>query len=226
MPSSHFYQLNEIVELIILTKPSSILDIGIGFGKYGFLCREYLDLIGGNRNLYKWEHRIDGIEIFPRYITPLQKKIYDNIYLGNALEILPKMVRRYDLILLIDVIEHFNFSDGQKLLHLCLRCGKNIIISTPRIDLPQTAVYGNSYETHRSFYRKCDFKKFPDKIFIFNFFSLIVYLGEQASSIQKTLFKRRFLITWPMRLGFGKLVKKRVLKMTKRAINHGSEIDE
>ncbi|MBA7570185.1 hypothetical protein ES708_11933 [subsurface metagenome] len=33
MPSSHWYQLNEIMELIILTQPKSILDVGVGFGK-------------------------------------------------------------------------------------------------------------------------------------------------------------------------------------------------
>ena len=44
MPSSHYFQLNEIVDLIALTNPVKVLDIGVGFGKYGFLAREYLEL--------------------------------------------------------------------------------------------------------------------------------------------------------------------------------------
>jgi hypothetical protein len=42
MPTSHPHQLNQIVELIMLTDPHSLLDVGIGFGKYGVLAREYL----------------------------------------------------------------------------------------------------------------------------------------------------------------------------------------
>jgi len=41
MPSSHLLQLNEIMQLIFLTKPQSLLDIGVGFGKYGVLAQEY-----------------------------------------------------------------------------------------------------------------------------------------------------------------------------------------
>ncbi|MBA7677027.1 hypothetical protein ES703_85275 [subsurface metagenome] len=39
MPTSYYSQLNEIMELIVLTDPKSILDVGVGFGKYGFLSR-------------------------------------------------------------------------------------------------------------------------------------------------------------------------------------------
>lgn len=212
MPSSHFFQLNEIVELIVLTQPASILDVGVGFGKYGFLCREYLDVLDGRQEIHNWQRRIDGIEIFKNYITPLQKLIYNHIYFGNALDILPTLTEHYDLILLIDIIEHFDFPDGQKLLQLCQQHGKNIIISTPRIDLPQNTMFGNPYETHRSFYRKRDFRKFSNKIFVFNFFSLIVYLGEQAPFIRKNLHKRRLLFSWPIRLGFKHIVRKMVLK--------------
>ncbi|MCK4786738.1 MAG: hypothetical protein KAV87_23470, partial [Desulfobacteraceae bacterium] len=85
MPSSHWYQLNEIMELIILTQPKSILDVGVGFGKYGFLSREYLELFDGREKFDDWKRTIDGIEIFKDYITSLNKMIYDKIYIGNAL---------------------------------------------------------------------------------------------------------------------------------------------
>ena len=32
------------------SNPSSVLDIGTGFGKYGLLCREYLELWDGREN--------------------------------------------------------------------------------------------------------------------------------------------------------------------------------
>ncbi len=70
MPSSHFGQLNEIVELIKLSKPKSVLDIGVGFGKYGVLAREYLELWDEGKKYNDREIRIDGIEAFEKYITP------------------------------------------------------------------------------------------------------------------------------------------------------------
>jgi len=42
MPTSHPFQLDDIVQFIIETAPQSILDIGVGFGKYGVFAREYL----------------------------------------------------------------------------------------------------------------------------------------------------------------------------------------
>jgi len=119
MPSSHWYQLNEIMELIIFTQPKSILDVGIGFGKYGFLLREYLELYDGREEYNDWKRTIDGIEIFKNYITSLNKMIYDKIYIGDALDILPTLDKKYDLILLVDILEHFDYDDGIRLLKMC-----------------------------------------------------------------------------------------------------------
>lgn len=60
MPTSHFYQLDQLTELIFILNPKSILDIGVGFGKYGFLAREYLNL-NRDDNYKNFKRRIDGI---------------------------------------------------------------------------------------------------------------------------------------------------------------------
>jgi hypothetical protein len=49
---------------IIALKPKSILDIGTEFGKYGVLCREYLELWDG-RQKYEFTRRI----IRPRQVV-------------------------------------------------------------------------------------------------------------------------------------------------------------
>ena len=54
-----------------------------------------------------WQCRIDCIEAFEKYITPAHKYIYNNIYIGNATGILPALDHHYDLILMVDVLEHF-----------------------------------------------------------------------------------------------------------------------
>ena len=215
MPSSHFYQLNQIMELIIMTRPTTILDVGIGFGKYGFLCREYLELLDGRQKIDDWQRRIDGIEIFEEYITPLQKQIYDHIYLGNALKILPNLPEKYDLVLLIDIIEHFDYEQGDKLLHLCLEVGDNVIVSTPKFNFPQPTRFGNPFEAHKFYFKKSYFKQFPDVIFIPNFFSTIAYLGKDAKSVRKKIWKRRLFISLPARMGLKKFSRKMITRAAK-----------
>jgi len=164
------------MELILFTKPQSVLDIGIGFGKYGFLCREYLELWDGRNQYNDWQRRIDGIEVFPNYITPLQKIIYNNIFIGNSLEVLPEIDFIYDLIILVDVIEHFDIDEGKQLLYECSRKSKAIIIATPIIASPQGDAFGNPYERHKSQWTKNHFESFENKVFIPDNASLLCYI--------------------------------------------------
>lgn len=162
--------------LVQITKPDSVLDIGVGFGKYGFLCREYLELWDG-RDIYDdWQHRIDGIEIFEKYITPAHNHIYDNIYIGDALSVLPRLNTRYDLILLIDVIEHFTIEDGLRLLEMCATRSKACIVSTPLNASSQGNCFDNNHETHRSQWNWQHFESFKNKTFVQNPEALIAFL--------------------------------------------------
>jgi predicted SAM-dependent methyltransferase len=191
MPSSHWYQLNEIMELIIFTQPKSILDIGMGFGKYGFLSREYLELFDGREKYNDWKRTIDSIEIFEKYLTSLNKMIYDKIYIGNALDILPTLDKKYDLILLVDILEHFHYDEGIQLLKVCDQQSNNTIISTPRHFFSQREMFGNLAEIHKFLYKKKHFKIIKNKIFIPNIFSLIVYIGDKSEELGKFLRKKR-----------------------------------
>ena len=187
MPSSHHTQLNEIMELIIETNPGKILDIGIGYGKYGFLSREYLELWDEGSSYDSHKRQIDGIEAFEPYITPMHRLIYDHIFTGNAKDILPSITERYDLILMIDVFEHFSYEDGLSVLKECRRCGRNVLISVPRIMSVQEEVYGNPYETHRYNWKKKDFSLIKDKFFIYNSKSTICFIGEDSQRIRRIL---------------------------------------
>jgi cyclopropane fatty-acyl-phospholipid synthase-like methyltransferase len=192
MPSSHYFQLNEIVDIISLTNPTKLLDIGVGFGKYGFLAREYLELWKEGGEYHEWKVQIDGIEAFEPYLTPVHKFIYNNIFIGNALDILPGLKDKYDLILLIDVFEHFTYEDGTKLLEQCRKSGRYILISVPVAMSEQEAVYGNLFETHQYAWQQKDFRHIPDKFFIKNVKSLICLIGDDSLRIKKILKKRKF----------------------------------
>ena len=151
MPCSRPSALAHICNRIIEKNPTSVLDIGIGFGKFGFLAREYTDVRLGR--YFNWQTRIDGIEIFEKYITPLQQQIYNNIYIGNAIDILPTL-GRYDMIICCDILEHMNENDGLFLLEAIEKKSSFSTIATPIHVLQQGALYNNEHEKHISSWSK------------------------------------------------------------------------
>ena len=143
MPTSDHSQISLIVDIITRVQPRKVLDIGVGFGKYGALAREYLELWNGREKYNDWKRIIDGIEVCKEYLTPLHAYIYDHVFVGRALQILKSMgSETYDLILMIDVLEHLHYPEGQEVIRQCKRIAEKVLISTP-ID--------SRTESHRSF---------------------------------------------------------------------------
>lgn len=162
MPSSDISLIPHVCVRIRKSMPNSILDIGIGFGKYGFLAREYTDISELRYQPDMWQTRIDGIEIFSDYVGDLQRKIYNEIYIGDAFDCLKKL-GDYDLILFIDVIEHLSKEKGLELVELIRMRSKMALISTP-IKVKSLGIQymkcGNKYECHISQWSKEELRQF------------------------------------------------------------------
>lgn len=62
MPTSHAANLLPFLSFIGKVAPTSILDVGVGNGKMGFLARESLDVM---HRPDTWKLTLDGIEVFP-----------------------------------------------------------------------------------------------------------------------------------------------------------------
>jgi len=164
MPFSQGLQLSAIVEFIEKENPASLLDVGVGMGQYGFLARNNLENVhlfrvdGKNvsqRPKQEWRVRIDGLEAFRTYLTPVHDYVYNNIVIGDALDILPTIRdHTYELVLAIDILEHFTKPDGLRFLsHLKRIASKAVLVSTPKEFLDQE-VEVNPYENHRSHWSK------------------------------------------------------------------------
>jgi len=64
LPTGFYHQIPLIIEIVRTLSPRSILDVGVGFGKYGFLLREYMELWDESTKAYGvWNIKIDGVEI-------------------------------------------------------------------------------------------------------------------------------------------------------------------
>src|SRR5438034_9836900 len=116
MPSSRPNTIPTVIHLVRQLQPKSVLDVGIGFGKWGHLFREYTDINEAERNPARyqrrnWRVKIDGIEGHAAYLTRMHRSLYNDIHVGHAC-ILMKQVPPYDLIFRCDVIEHLEQDAG------------------------------------------------------------------------------------------------------------------
>jgi len=145
MPSSNPDSITHIAMIILRRNPSSFLDIGCGFGRWGFLAREFTDVC--RTNYFDWQTRIDAIEIYEPYILDIHKSMYDNIYIGDCLDILPTLPD-YDMMICGAMLEHLTEEDGSKLLDLIKEKTKYGIITTPINMSNQGTSYGNIHEKH------------------------------------------------------------------------------
>jgi SAM-dependent methyltransferase len=148
MPGSRYEQIETVVDLMVRLEPRRILDVGVGNGLYGLLARQY---VGGAGPFVPNGLRVDGIEIFEGYLTPVQRTVYDELMVGDALEILPDLPSgAYDVALALDVIEHLRDPRGRELLAHLRRVARHCILTSPRGEFPQGPLFGNEHETHVS----------------------------------------------------------------------------
>ncbi|MFS0784361.1 glycosyltransferase [Bacillus sp. 1P06AnD] len=158
MPTSWYQAVPAIIDLVVMDQPKSVLDIGVGFGKYGLLLREAFDIPYERYEKADWHLQVDGIEGFEGYRNPVHDYVYDRMHYGNVFNILPELDQKYDTLLLIDVLEHFEKEEGLRLIDDLLSItNTSLIVSTPIIPSPQGEYLGNVLETHRSRWSIVDF---------------------------------------------------------------------
>ena len=176
MPTSWYQAIPPILDQIKAENPQSILDIGVGFGKYGLLLRDVLDIPFERYHKQQWQVRIDGIEAFEQYKNPLHDFVYDHVYYGNAMEIIDQLPI-YDCILFVDVLEHFSKKEGHAFIKkLLAHTRKSLLISTPLYPAEQEEYLGNHYERHISQWSLIDFVEY-------DFQYLRLNIGENAAQL-------------------------------------------
>ena len=180
MPSSDPRILTETCREIILQNPKTVLDIGIGFGKWGVLAREYTDI--WNQRFYpsEWETFIVGVEVHSKYDNPIWD-VYNLVLGGEAMQVLHDIQndvyagrikpeeadsavippKYYDMVIMIDVLEHFEKMRGQLLIDKVMELTDKFLVSYS--NLPQKDIRDNKFEDHLSTWEDKDFSRFSSK---------------------------------------------------------------
>lgn len=152
MPFGALSEFANVVFPIIRKRPvASVLDIGIGFGIYGAAVRQWID-----HGVHPFKTVIHGIEGFEQYRNPNWLN-YSDVFVMDANEFVAPI--KYDVIIMTDVIEHFEKESGHAFIERAktwLNDGGIFIVSTPAVWMDQGAAHGNEFECHRSLWTPDD----------------------------------------------------------------------
>ena len=164
MGTSNWQNISYCIELIRRINPNSILDVGAGFGRWGILGREFLEIWDDSNYSDKWNRKIDAVEIFEDYVKPYHSYFYDNVYIENAADFFKNNESKYDLIVCGDVIEHFEKEKGEKFIEDCLKHCRYLMINIPiGKNWEQGVINNNEFEVHKSIWYNSDFRKYPNR---------------------------------------------------------------
>ena len=127
----------------------SLLDVGCGRGIIGALCR-----------IYRGVDRLVGVDGFEPYLEFNRKLgFYDRTIAHNLNDTpLPFATQEFEVVTCIEVIEHMDWSAGQKLLDELERIGSLVLVTTPNVGFQQREYDGNVFQRHLSRWRPSDFQ--------------------------------------------------------------------
>jgi hypothetical protein len=157
MPHSWHFPMTPVIDRVVRLQPRSVMDVGVGFGKWGLLIREALDFSQARLERTEWHTRIEGVEVFP-YRSPLHEWVYDEIIWADVLEV-QDSIKDFDLVLMSDVIEHIEKPAAARLLRGLVERNRNVIVSTP-LDYFTQDIADNDHEHHVSHWTRGDFDEF------------------------------------------------------------------
>jgi len=160
MPWSIIENVPSIINEVQRLQPARMIELGVGFGKYGTLCRETLDGMYGRCQRHEWQREIYGIEIHEQYRNPCWA-VYNAVEIGDFSSI---DIAGYDLVLMVDSLEHLEPESGHALLARLVEKNNHVIISVPNGPCLQGEVYGNSHERHLTTFHGPEFDSFGGTI--------------------------------------------------------------
>lgn len=140
MPTSDAEGKEWARDLIAGLAPSTVVDIGPGEGTYVRLAR---DVTPGCRWI--------GVEAWAPYITEYDLfDAYDWVIVSDARHLDPyTIVRRPDLVILADVLEHMTHVEAKGVLARMRDWAEHVLVSVPLAHHDQGAEGGNWFEIHR-----------------------------------------------------------------------------
>lgn len=161
MGTSNWQQIPFCIDALKKIDPLSVLDVGVGFGRWGIIVREFCDVWESRVFQDQWRVRIEGIEGYAKSITNYHREFYNEIHIGDARELIPRLAGPWSVTMYGDVMEHFTKEQAHELLRFSLDHSDYVIVNIPiGEEHPQGDAYGNDFERHLSTWDPADFVPF------------------------------------------------------------------
>lgn len=149
-----------ILQAVAEIKPKSVLDIGAGMGKFGLLVREqYLsDKAAGGELEPIDDILIDAVEDTKYLLTDRLRAIYNTVYDEDIFKIVEEgdFGFEYDIILMIDIVEHWEKEPAIKLLSELAK-DTRVLVSTPKRTKMYTKHFYGDPRHHKTQWEQSDF---------------------------------------------------------------------
>lgn len=151
MGTSNWQQIPFSIEAMMDVSPMRVLDVGIGFGRWGMMVREFCEEWKGRMYRENWRVHLEGIEAFPKNVEEYHHLFYNWIHIGDGADIIAGMSARWELIIFGDVLEHWYKEDALKVLAKALDISDYVLINIPvGPGWERGGMYDNPYEEHKS----------------------------------------------------------------------------
>lgn len=165
-----------ITTLIEYLQPATVLDIGPGAGKY-------VDMLRPIAKQHDFSTHITGVEIDPMYIEKFHlNERYDDLIVGDAVNLINTPKVRYDLVMIGDCIEHMRKSSAIDLLNFLVYRSGYICIVYPEAFV-QDDWHDHPAEAHISTWHETDFKGWDTIHREWNGMNLFLIKGYQPSKM-------------------------------------------
>jgi len=124
-----------------------ILDVGCGFGDWGFFIRTRKSGVP----------YLIGLDIWRPYLEKVcLLKVYDDL-IQVKLPQIPLKEKSVDISLACEILEHLPKSDGYELLRELERVTREMVVASAPLNLPQGEIHGNPFQKHISEWLPKDF---------------------------------------------------------------------
>lgn len=197
MGTSNWQNIPFCIDTLMKIQPQRVLDIGVGFGRWGMIVREFCDVWYDHVLPNDWQIHIEGIEGFADNIDDYHKHFYNKIHIGDARRIIPTLSTTWDVIIFGDVLEHFERQEAEQLLEWALDNSTYVLINIPLgSEWPQEDKYKNPYERHLSEWEAQDFVQFSlrRQAFFYDFmdrkFGSFILSHDDPQELSVSLFSR------------------------------------
>ena len=179
MPYSSNAFDDSINTVVSLLQPATVCDIGPGAGKYGRIVRHRAAEDG-------FSTRVTAVEIDDSYVREFGlADIYDDIIIGDAVNLINSPRLRFDLVIIGDCIEHMRKSAGVDLLSFLMYRAGYICVIYPD-EYIQDDWEGHAAEAHISTWSAEDFKGWKTIHHVRANMNLFVIKGYQPSRVTIT----------------------------------------